>query len=169
MNPPRRPIGKLYLQLTLGVALLTAAVSGQAKDYCCVCEGQTAGKTISSFNQGMAIGQCSMECGSFTNVTAGKCPEPPPAAAPAPAPAPAPARPTGVVLVYQSEDCSGNPIRVEGSIGRVSTSGLLSFQVESGGPASVFEKPDYAGRGTAPVAGSMCIAPGFEIQSVRLQ
>jgi len=169
MRPRRSTTGDRRRRLSLAAALLAASVSAQAKDYCCLCEGQAAGKTISSFNQGMAIGQCSLECGSFTNVTAGKCPEPPPVAAPVPAPAPVPAGPTGIVLAYQSGDCSGSPIRVEGSSGRLSTSGLQSFQVESGGPASVFEKPDYGGRGTAPVAGSMCIAPGFEIQSIRLQ
>jgi hypothetical protein len=75
---------------------------------------------------------------------------------------------SGVVLAYKSEDCSDSPIRVAGSTARLEQ-GVRSFQVESGAPASAWEKPDYAGRHTEFVAGSICVSPGFDIQSIKLQ
>ena len=85
----------------LGAALISVlAAPAYAADYCCACKGQAAGKTIEAFNRGMAVGQCSLECGAFTNVTSGKCAAPP-AAVQAPAAAPPPA--AGVVLAFKSE------------------------------------------------------------------
>jgi hypothetical protein len=173
VNLGRIVAGKRSGRIVGAVVLLGAAGLVQAKDYCCICQGQPSGKTISAFNQGLAVGQCSLECGDFTNVTAGKCPEPPPAAAvPAPAAAPTPPTqpaPAGTVLVYQSADCSGEPIRLTGSMSRLPASGLQSFRVESGAPASAWEKPDFSGRSSEPVAPSICVAPGFEIQAIRLR
>jgi hypothetical protein len=73
-----------------------------------------------------------------------------------------------VVLAYKSEDCSGTATRVTGSTARLE-SGLRSFLVESGSPASAWEQPDYAGGHTEPVGPSICIAPGFDIRSIRLK
>lgn len=176
---PKREFIRSTVPVLVAVGLLAAAGLLHAADYCCLCKGQTAGKTIGASNRAAAVGQCSLECGNFTNVSSGKCAEPAPAATPTPAAAPT-ATPTpaaaptsaaagGVVLAYQSADCSGDPIRVTGSTARVAQSGVLSFQVESGASATIWEKTDYAGRGTAPVGPSICISPGFEIQSIQLQ
>jgi hypothetical protein len=140
----------------------------QAADYCCVCKGQATGKTIEAAARAVALGQCSLECGGFTNVTSGKCTAPPPAATPAPPAATSASGGTGVVLAYNSEDCSDSPIRVTGSTARLEL-GVRSFQVESGTPASAWEKPDYAGRHTELVAGSICVSPGFDIRSIKLE
>lgn len=114
----------------------------------------------------MAVGQCSLECGGFTNVSSGKCASPP-AAVTAPAAA-APPAPAGVVLVYKSEDCSGEALRLSASTARLDP-GLRSFAVESGAPASAWAQADYAGSHTEPVGPSVCLSPGFEIRSVRLK
>jgi len=180
MNPKQGLTDGSTARVLVAVALLASAGLVHAAEYCCSCKGQTTGKTIDAPSRGVAIGQCSLECGSFTNVASGKCAAPPPAATPSPAtpppaatPAPAapptPRAPAGVVQAYQSADCSGDPIRVTGSTARLAQSGVLSFRVESGASASAWEKPDYAGRGTAPVAPSICVSPGFEIQSIQFQ
>ena len=153
--------------------LIYAGLSGAA-DYCCQCKGQAAGKTINASNRAVAIGQCSVECGNFTNVASGKCAEPAPGAAPttpaAAGTAPPAASASGrLVLAYKSADCSGDPIRLSNSTARIEQPGVGSFQVESGASATVWEKPDYAGRGTAPVGPSICVSPGFEIQSIRFE
>ena len=156
-------------RIVAAVGLSAVAGLAQSAEYCCTCQGQTAGKTVEAFNRGMAVGQCSLECGGFTNVTSGKCKAPPPAAtAPAAAAAtPAPAA-ASVVLAYKSEDCSGTATRVTGSTAGLD-SGLRSFLVESGPPASAWEQPDYAGRHTEPVGPSICVAPGFDVRSIKLQ
>jgi hypothetical protein len=158
------------VRLLAAAGLLASAGMLHAADYCCVCKRQTAGKTISATSKILATGQCSLECGNFTNASPGKCAEPAPGATPTAAAAPTASAVGGaVVLAYQSPDCSGNPVRVTASTTRVAQSGVLSFQVESGASASVFEKADYGGRGTAPVAPTLCVSPGFEIQSIRMQ
>jgi hypothetical protein len=157
------------VRLLAAAGLLASAGMLHAADYCCVCKGQTAGKTISATSKILATGQCSLECGNFTNASPGKCAEPAPGATPTAAAAPTASAGGAVVLAYQSPDCSGSPVRVTASTARVAQSGVLSFQVESGASASVFEKADYGGRGTAPVAPTLCVSPGFEIQSIRMQ
>jgi hypothetical protein len=137
----------------------------EAAEYCCTCKGQTSGKTLDAGNRGVAIGQCSLECGGFTNVTSGKC------SAPAPSPAAAPSAseaPASVILAYKSDDCSGEALRVTGSTARLEGS-IASFQVDAGAPASAWEKPDYAGRHTELVGPSICVSPGFDIQSIKLK
>ena len=159
----RGATGAVVVAGLLGWTALT-----QAADYCCQCKGQDTGKSISAPNRAVAVGQCSLECGTFTNVASGKCAAPPPAATPTPATTAAPASGT-VVLAYRSADCSGEPIRVDRSTARLAQSEVLSFQVESGNSGSAWEKTDYAGRGTAPVGPSICVSPGFQIQSIQLQ
>lgn len=165
----------MKLAITPGRVLVAALISVftapvYAADYCCTCKGQASGKTMEAFNRGMAVGQCSLECGAFTNVTSGKCAAPPAAVAPAPAaaPPPAPASASGVVLVFKSEDCSGDAVRLTGSTARLEP-GIRSFQVESGAPASAWAQADYVGLHSEPVGPSICISPGFEIASVRLK
>ena len=143
----------------------------EAAEYCCTCKGQTTGKTLDAGNRGVALGQCSLECGAFTNVTSGKCSVPAPAPSPAAAPAAAPSTseaPATVVLAYKSDDCSGEALRVTGSTARLEGR-IASFQVDAGAPASAWEKPDYAGRHTELVGPSICVSPGFDIQSIKLK
>jgi hypothetical protein len=45
--------------------------------------------------------------------------------------------------------------------------GMRSFSVESGAPASAFEKANFAGQRAGPVAPSVCVSPGWEIAGVR--
>jgi hypothetical protein len=161
---------KLAITLTrvLAVAALSAmAAPAQSAQYCCTCKGQAEGKTVEAFNRGIAVGQCSLECGVFTNVASGKC-APPPAAVPAPTAAAPQATATGVVLAYKSEDCSGDALRLTGSSARLDP-GIRSFLVESGAPASAWAQADYAGSHTEPIGPSMCVSPGFEIRSVQLK
>jgi len=151
--------------MLIGAVLLYGSISAlQAAEYCCTCKGQTAGKTIDA-SRAQAIGQCSLECGGFTNVASGKCAAPPPAATATPAPPPSAAS-ANVVFAYKSEDCSGDPLRVTGSTARLDP-GLRSFQVDSGSPADAWEKPDYAGLHTDFVGPGICISPGFEIRSIK--
>ena len=153
------------------IAILLAGFAGlaSAADYCCKCKNQAVGKTINAGARFEAVGQCSLECGTFTNVASGQCAAPPPGATPTTATTtPAPAS-GSVVLGYRSVDCSGDPIRVNGSTARLAQSEVWSFQVESGNSATVWEKTDYTGRGTAPVGPSICVSPGFQIQSIQFQ
>jgi quercetin dioxygenase-like cupin family protein len=73
------------------IALFAGTGMLHAADYCCLCQGEAGGKTISASNRMMAVGQCTVGCGTYTNVSSGKCAEPPPAATPTPSSAtPAP-------------------------------------------------------------------------------
>ena len=171
MNRPCRDIHALlkFAVMALLGGLITPA---QAGDYCCTCKGEAAGKTIDASSRAIAVGQCSLECSAFTNVTSGKCAAPPaaPTAAP-PAPPTAPpaaAAATGVVLAYKSGDCSGDPVRVTSSAAQLEK-GIGSFQVESGAPASAWENASYTGLHTEFVGPSICVSPGFEIQSIKLK
>jgi len=90
MKPKLRHIGSTVRALA-AMGLLGSAGLLHAADYCCTCKGETTGKTISASNRVIAGGQCSLECGNFTNVSSGKCAEPPPAAVPPPPTSPQPA------------------------------------------------------------------------------
>lgn len=157
----------ITLACALAAALSVLAAPAQSADYCCICKGQAGGKTIEAFNRSLAVGQCSLECGGFTNVTSGKCAAPP-AAVPAPAAAAPQPSATGVVRTYKSDDCSGDPVRLTGSTASLD-SGVRSFAVESGASASAWAQANYAGNHTEPVGPTMCVSPGFEIRSIRLQ
>jgi quercetin dioxygenase-like cupin family protein len=84
MNPKQRNVVGSAVRVLVAVGLLASAGVLHAADYCCLCKGETKGKTIGSSNRAIAIGQCTLECGNYTNVSSGKCAEPPPAAVPAP-------------------------------------------------------------------------------------
>jgi hypothetical protein len=172
MNRACRDVNVL-LRLVTVVLLGGLITPAQAAEYCCTCKGEAAGKTIDASSRAIAVGQCSLECSAFTNVTSGKCAAPPaaPTAAPPATPTAAPpaaAAPTGVVLAYKSGDCSGSPLRVTSSAAQLEK-GIGSFQVESGAPASAWESAGYTGRHTEFVGPSICVAPGFEIQSIKLK
>ena len=92
MNTKQRHVGRFAVRLLFAAAMLVSTGVLHAADYCCLCKGETKGKTIGTSNRAIAVGQCSLECGNYTNVSSGKCAEPPPAAVPAPA-APQPETP----------------------------------------------------------------------------
>jgi quercetin dioxygenase-like cupin family protein len=97
MSSNYKRAGATAVRALSATALLAASAALSAADYCCVCQGETKGNTISAPNRMMAVGQCSLGCGGYQNVSSGKCAEPPPAATPAPATpptaTPAPATP----------------------------------------------------------------------------
>jgi hypothetical protein len=132
-----------------------------AGDYCCSCKGESVGRNIEAPNRALATAKCSLECKDLELVTGGKCA------------APASATPSGTtsVLLYKSDDCSGDPAKLGKSTPNLKSAGIddiQSMSVESGGPAIGFEKPDFGGRGTGYMAPTICISPGFEIQAVRV-
>lgn len=160
----------------MGIAFVIGAtlVPGlaQAKEYCCVCRGETAGKTIDADDEMSASFDCSLACKRPTRPKAGACvsapaPVPAPAAAPAPA---APAAETSRVLLFKTEDCTGAAAALTQSTARLSgaTAGMRSFSVESGAPASAFEKADFGGQRSAPVGPTLCVSPGWEIAGIRI-
>jgi len=75
------------------------------------------------------------------------------------------------VLLYASADCSGKPTKISASTPKLAGQSISarSFAVESGQPASVWEKADYSGAKTELVGPSICVSPGWEIASIRLQ
>jgi hypothetical protein len=161
-------MGKAAVAVVLG--LLAGAV--QAADYCCVCRGQTAGKTLSASDELSAGVECSVMCKRPTRAKPGQCAQPSaPAAAPAAAaPSAAPAVPNSVLL-YASEDCSGDAKSVSASSAKLSDQGITgirSFSVASGLPAAAFEQPDFAGARSEPVAAGLCVSPGWEVAGIRL-
>jgi beta-alanine degradation protein BauB len=89
MNPRLERIYKSALRVLVAMGLLASA-GVHAADYCCLCKGQTAGKTISASSHAIAVGQCTVACGFQNSLAAGKCAEPAPAATPAPTPAATP-------------------------------------------------------------------------------
>ena len=164
--------------LVSGVCALLVALAGawsamaQAKDYCCVCKGQSTGKAVDADDDFSASLECSLICKRPTKPKDGACEVAAAPATPA-APPPAAATPTpsaGRVLLFKSEDCSGAATAVTQSTGQLSgaAAGMRSFSVESGGPAAVFEKPGFGGSRTSPVGPSICVSPGWEIGGVRI-
>jgi quercetin dioxygenase-like cupin family protein len=90
MNPKQERINRSAVRMLVAAGLLAAAGAVHAADYCCLCKGQTVGKTINASSHGVAVGQCILACGNFASVASGKCAEPAPAAPPAPTPGAAP-------------------------------------------------------------------------------
>jgi hypothetical protein len=75
------------------------------------------------------------------------------------------------VLLYTSEDCSGNAKSVSASTPKLSEQGITgirSFSVASGLPAAAFEQPGYGGARSEPVGAGLCISPGWEVAGIRL-
>lgn len=150
--------------LIIAAALLWTA-PGWGKDYCCPCEN---GEMISvdERNSMMATVKCSLLCKDATRAVSGQCK----AAAAEPAPAQKPGA-GGEVLLFTSEDCSGNPAAVTASsndLSPLAADGLYSFQVLSGGAASVWSGTGFSGARTEPVAPSLCVSPGWRIKSLKI-
>jgi len=82
-----------------------------------------------------------------------------------------PAMATNSVLLFKSPDCSGDPARINASTPNLAGQSITarSFAVESGLPASAWEKAEYAGAKTELVGPSICVSPGWEIAGIRLQ
>jgi hypothetical protein len=151
--------------VSLLVTILLFAGAARAADYCCTCKDEKVGKTIEASSRFSATGKCSVECGDLALVTSGKC------AVPATAPAPAATGSGHSVMLFKSDDCSGDSARVSKSTPDLKAAGIddiQSMSVESGGPAIGFEKSDFGGRGTGYMGPTICVSPGFEIQGVRI-
>lgn len=144
-----------------GLFVATVTVS-HAAEYCCTCDGDTSGKTIEASSRISALGKCSVQCGKLSIVSSGQC---------AVAATPVPAGMATVVLLFKSEDCSGDPATVSKStptLNDAGIDGIYSMSVESGDPAAGWEKRDFGGRTTGLMGPTICVSPGFEIQGVRI-
>jgi hypothetical protein len=144
------------LVLALGTGLL------HADPYCCPCKSGPA-QTIDVGDDLKASFECTVACKRFTLARPGAC-----ETAAAPAPAAAAASSGSAVLLYRSDNCSGEAVKLDKSTAQLDQNAFYSFAVETGGPASVFAQTAYAGVRTAPVAPTICISPGFSILSMRL-
>jgi hypothetical protein len=56
MNPKPRNVVGSAVRLLVAVGLLASAGVLHAADYCCLCKGETKGKTIGGSNRAIAIG-----------------------------------------------------------------------------------------------------------------
>lgn len=143
--------------VTFAVLLAGSWLAGPAAaaQYCCTCRDNTQHQLDES-NKAAAAAVCSLRCKRVTVPREGAC------EAPA-------ARSAGAtsILLYGSEDCSGQATRLDKSNPRVSGS-FRSYQVEAGAAVTVWEKADYAGANTQPVVGSFCVSPGWGIAAVKV-
>ena len=162
-----RNTGRWVVAGLISMAAALSAPSAWAADYCCICKGKTTGKMISAADDFTAGAQCSVTCRRPTLPQPGKC-ETAPAPTPAATPTPAAAAASGTVLLFASDDCSGDATKVTASSSRIAGS-MRSFKVESGAPASVWQKAEHAGVRTQPVGTGICISPGWEIGSLRFE
>lgn len=141
--------------------------ASRADDYCCICRGQSTGKAMTADDEMGATVQCSLICRRPTQPQDGACIAPSvaatPSAMPAATPAPAPAK----VLLYRSDDCSGEALALTQSSAHV-PGDMYSFRVESGGPAAAFVQPGFGGAHTAGVGPSHCVSPGWGIAAIRI-
>jgi len=147
------------------VAAMLWTAPGWGKDYCCPCEN---GEMISvdERNSMMASMKCSLLCKDATRAVSGQCQ----VAAAEPAPAKEGGS-SGEVTLFTTADCSGNPVTVTVSsndLSSLAADGLYSFQVQTGGPASVWSDIGFAGTRTYPVAPTICISPGWQIKSLKI-
>ncbi|MCC7548472.1 MAG: hypothetical protein IT532_11965 [Burkholderiales bacterium] len=166
-------LGRFLVRLFSVAALSAAASVAWADDFCCECRDK---KTYAiEADDDLAAGlECSLKCKRPTRAKAGKCPAPPASSTPGAAQqsqagATTPAS-SGSVVLYASEDCSGDGKRVSTSTAALSGAGIAgarSYMVESGPGVSVWEKADYAGRKVEAVGPGICISPGWEVGSVR--
>jgi hypothetical protein len=157
------------VHIWVALALVQATSVAWAAPYCCPPCKEAAQQTIDVSNDFRAGIQCTALCKHFTIAQRGACEQPAaPTQAPAPASPPAANASGSSVLVYKSADCSGDGLKLDKSNGRLEAGVYYSFAVESGGPASVFAQPDFAGSRTAPVGPTICVAPNFSISAVRI-
>ena len=150
--------------LAIAAAMLWAA-PGWGKDYCCVC-GNGEMTSVDERNSTMAAVKCSLICKDATSAVSGKCK----VAAAEPVPSKSAAA-SGEVMLFATEDCSGNAATVTASsndLAALAADGLFSFQVLSGGPASVWSETRFSGARTQPVGPTLCVSPGWRIKSLRI-
>lgn len=164
----------LSVPLALAASLFAmCATPALADPFCCECKD---GKKhlLEESNIAVATTKCSVKCRRAVVPQKGVC-EAPPAAPSAPpattpsAPAPSAAGATAgkaSVALFKSEDCSGDATRVEKSEAQLGD-GYRSYQVDSG-RVSAYAKANFAGAGTQPVVGTMCVSPGWSIGSVKI-
>ena len=151
--------------LAIVVAALSWAAPGWGKDYCCPCEN---GEMISvdERNSMMASMKCSLLCKDATPAVTGQC------KVAAAGPAPTQKATIGAeVALFANEDCSGSAASVTASgndLASLAADGLYSFQVVSGGPASVWSGASFSGTRTQPVGPSLCVSPGWRIRSLKI-
>lgn len=147
-------------------------VGARAADFCCKCSKD---KSISIEAKDELTGglECSVKCKKPVKAKAGKCEAPAaPASSAAPTPSSAaPAAKGGKVLLFATEDCSGDAKSISATSGKLSdqgATGIRSYQVESGEAATGFEKADFGGRRIEPVGAGLCVSPGFEVNAIRI-
>lgn len=151
----------------LAAGLLSFALGvAQADPFCCECKDNKK-HLLDESNVAVATTKCSLKCRKPTVATKGSCEAPASAT-----PAPSSAQPTqsqqstGAVALFKSEDCSGDAVRLKQSEAQLAE-GFLSYQVD-GGRVSAHAKANFAGAATQPVVGSLCVAPGWPIGSVKV-
>lgn len=162
-----------YLSIPMALAaslFLMNATPALADPFCCECKD---GKKhlLEESNIAVATTKCSVKCRRAVVPQKGVC-EAPPAAPSAAAPSAATPAAGGAsagkasVSLFKSEDCSGDATRTEKSEAQLGD-GYRSYQVDSG-IASAYAKANFGGAGTQPVAGSLCVSPGWSIGSVKI-
>jgi hypothetical protein len=151
--------------LTLVAAAVLWTAPGWGKDFCCPC-GNGEMISVNERNSMMATMKCSLLCNDATPAVSGQCK----VAAAEPAAAQK-AGASGEVELFTTDDCSGNAASVAASsndLSLLAADGLYSFQVLSGGPASVWSGTSFSGTRTEPVAPSLCVSPGWRIKSLKI-
>jgi hypothetical protein len=157
--------GATGLMASFGVALLLWTGIATADDFCCPCKNKP--QSIEADDKASASAQCSIVCKRFVMAKSGRCEGDAPAAAAAPAAAPSAAAGSASVLLFKTDNCSGEAATVTASNPRLAD-GYLSFQGESGEPVQAWQKPDFAGEATQPVAPGICLSPGWNITGVKI-
>jgi len=150
---------------SFGIALLLWTGMATADDYCCPCKNKP--QSIEADDKATATAQCSIVCKRFVMAKSGRCEGDVPAAPAAPAATPAAAAGAATVLLYKTPDCSGEAATVTASSPRL-PEGYLSFRGESGEPVQAWQKADFAGEATQPVAPGICLSPGWNITGVKI-
>jgi hypothetical protein len=157
--------GAAAIMASFGIAWLSWTGGAYADDFCCPCKNKP--QSIVADDKATASAQCSIVCKRFVMAKSGRCEGDAPAAAAAPAAASASAAVAATVLLYKSDDCSGEAATVTASSARL-TDGFLSFQGDSGEPVQAWQKPDFSGESTQPVAPGICLSPGWNISGVKI-
>jgi hypothetical protein len=158
--------GRFLAQVCSVAVLSLAAASAWADDFCCQCKGGDKSFSVEASDELTAGLECSLKCKRPTRAKAGKCAAP----AASSAPTAAASGKGNSMRLFASDDCSGAAKTVSASTARLADAaiaGARSYQLDTGAAAGVWEKADYAGRKVEMVGPGLCIAPGWEIGSVR--
>lgn len=157
--------GVIAVMVSFALGLLASAQPANADDFCCPCKNKP--QSIEAGDMASATGQCSIVCKRFVLAKSGRCEGDAPAAAAAPAAAQTATTNSSSVLLFRTDDCSGESTKVTASSARLAD-GFLSFQGESGEPSQVWQKPDFSGENTQRVAPGICLSPGWNISGVKI-